>query len=86
MPSKGKPRSHPSIGNLTMAERSQQVLSLPPAHPCALEEVKHSTQKERRFIDTPDPVMQKHILVFNRQVIQNEFDTANSYKGDAKYT
>lgn len=55
-------------------------------HPCILEEVKHSTQKERRIIDTLEPVMNRHRLVFDRQVIEDDFKTAQAYEGDNKYT
>lgn len=38
-------------------------------HKCALEEVRHSIQKEKRIIDTLEPVMAKHQLIFDPQVI-----------------
>lgn len=34
-------------------------------HPCPIEEVKHSIQKERRIIDTLEPVMNRHRLVID---------------------
>jgi hypothetical protein len=55
-------------------------------HPCIVEEVKHSTQKERRIIDTIEPVMARHKLVMDRQVIEDDYRTAQSYDGDNKFT
>lgn len=55
-------------------------------HPCAIEEVKHSTQKERRIIDTLEPVMSRHKLIVDRMVIEDDYRTAQAYDGDNKYT
>ena len=55
-------------------------------HPCAIEEVKHSVQKERRIIDTIEPVMSRHKLVFDKKVIEDDFKTAQAYDGDSKFT
>jgi hypothetical protein len=41
----------------------------------SIEEVRHSTQKERRIIDTLEPVMNQHKLVFNRKVIETDYDS-----------
>jgi hypothetical protein len=45
-------------------------------HPCGIEEVKHSTQKEKRIIDTLEPVMMQHKLVVLKKVIEKDWDTA----------
>lgn len=55
-------------------------------HPCQVEEVKHSTQKERRIIDTLEPVMNRHKLVFDPQVVKDDYQTAQAYDGDSKFT
>lgn len=55
-------------------------------HPCAVEEVKHSKQKERRIIDTIEPVMNRHRLVVDRSVIEDDYRTAQSYDADNKFT
>lgn len=44
---------------------------------CAVEEVRHNTQKERRIIDTLEPVMNQHRLIVDKKVIE---DDANSVK------
>lgn len=56
------------------------------SHPCIVEEVKHSTQKERRIIDTLEPVMSRHKLIFDRMVIEDDYRTAQAYEGDNKFT
>ena len=49
-------------------------------YPCTVEEVKHSTQKEARIIDTLEPVMSGHRLIVDQRVIQKDFDTAKDVK------
>ena len=49
-------------------------------YPCAIEEVRHSTQKEARIIDTLEPVMSSHRLIVDQKVIQRDFDTAKDIK------
>ena len=51
-------------------------------HPCSIEEVKVNIQKERRIIDTLEPVMNQHRLVVNHALIKRDFDTAS----DPKYS
>lgn len=38
-------------------------------YPCEIEEVRHNTQKERRIIDTIEPIMNQHKLIVNKSVI-----------------
>lgn len=49
-------------------------------YPCTVEEVKHSTQKEARIIDTLEPVMSTHRLVVDQKVIEKDFETAKDLK------
>lgn len=42
-------------------------------HNCAIEEVRHNTQKERRIIDTLEPIMNQHRLVVNKEVIRKDY-------------
>lgn len=44
-------------------------------HPCMIEEVKHSKQKEARIIDTLEPVMNQHKLVVDRNVIIWDYES-----------
>ena len=47
-------------------------------HPVAVEEVRHSKQKEHRIIDTLEPVMNQHRLVIDPKVIQKDYDSVQS--------
>lgn len=49
-------------------------------YPCTVEEVKHSTQKEARIIDTLEPVISSHRLIVDQRVIQKDFDSAKDVK------
>lgn len=48
------------------------------AHNCFIEEVRHSVQKEKRIIDTLEPVMNQHRLVIDSRVIQRDYETAKT--------
>lgn len=47
-------------------------------HPCTIEEVKHSTQKEKRIIDTLEPVMNQHRLIVDPKVIEKDYQSIQS--------
>ena len=49
-------------------------------YPCTVEEVKHSTQKEARIIDTLEPVMTGHRLIVDQKVIDRDYETAKDLK------
>lgn len=40
--------------------------------PCTIEEIRHNTQKEKRIIDTLEPVMNRHRLIFSDQVVKDD--------------
>jgi hypothetical protein len=42
-------------------------------YPVTTEEVKHSIQKEKRIIDTLEPVMNQHRLIVNRRLIEQDY-------------
>lgn len=42
-------------------------------HPVSIEEVRHSIQKEKRIIDTLEPVMNQHRLIVDEKLIQEDF-------------
>lgn len=42
-------------------------------HPCAIDEVRSTTMKEARIIDTLEPVMGSHKLIFHQAVIEDDF-------------
>lgn len=49
-------------------------------YPCTIEEVRHNQQKERRIIETLEPVMNQHRLIVDKQVI---FDDVKPHKGES---
>lgn len=42
-------------------------------HPCSVEEIKNSKQKELRIIDTLEPVMMRHKLIVNTSVLHEDY-------------
>jgi hypothetical protein len=43
-------------------------------YPVTIEEVRHNTRKEKRIIDTLEPVMNQHKLIMSRKVIENDYN------------
>lgn len=54
-------------------------------HPCLIEEVRHSKQKERRIIDTLEPVMMRHKLVIDPKVIEEDYRSAQKYEQAVRF-
>jgi hypothetical protein len=48
-------------------------------YPVTLTEVKHHTQKEKRIIDTLEPVMNQHKLVISRDALIKDWDSVSAY-------
>jgi hypothetical protein len=42
-------------------------------HPCEIEEVRHNVQKEKRIIDTLEPIMNSHRLIVDDLLIKEDF-------------
>jgi Holliday junction resolvasome RuvABC endonuclease subunit len=53
-------------------------------YPCSIEEVKHSTQKEARIVDTLEPVISKHKLIVDRKVVASDYNSNLSYGDNSK--
>ena len=53
-------------------------------YPVTIEEVRHSTQKEKRIIDTLEPVMAGHRLVIDPDVVKNDYETIQKYPPEAQ--
>ena len=49
-------------------------------HRCVIEEVKHSTQKELRIIDTLEPVITGHRLIVDQKIIERDFESSKDVK------
>lgn len=47
---------------------------------CAVEEVRHSTQKEARIIDTLEPILNQHRLIVDRKIIEKDYQEFSSDK------
>jgi hypothetical protein len=54
-------------------------------HPCQIEEVKSTGQKEKRIIDVLEPLLNRHKLILDRRVIEDDYRTAQAYEADNKF-
>lgn len=50
-----------------------------PPYPVAIEEVRATVQKEKRIIDTLEPVMARHRLIVDPRVVQYDYDSIQGY-------
>ena len=53
-------------------------------YPVSIEEVRHNTQKEKRIIDTLEPVMGAHKLVIDPEVIKDDYETIKKYPHESQ--
>ncbi|MCD7779990.1 MAG: phage terminase large subunit [Candidatus Gastranaerophilales bacterium] len=53
-------------------------------YPCTLDEVSHHTQKERRIIDTLEPVMNQHRLIVGKDVIKEDSQSVEKYPAEIR--
>jgi hypothetical protein len=51
-------------------------------YPCTTEEVRSSIQKEKRIIDTLEPVMNQHRLVVDEALVRKDYENYNGYGQD----
>ncbi len=54
-------------------------------HPCSTEEDRSTGQKEKRIIDTLEPAMNQHRVVFDSSVIKEDYDNYNGYPGEHQH-
>ena len=56
-------------------------------YPCTIEEVKHNIQKEKRIIDTLEPIMNQHRLVVDQKALEKDYSSVQHYPPEkqAKY-
>lgn len=69
-----------NFGDGAFAELLKPVIQ--PIHQCMIEDVRATTNKERRIIDTLEPIMMQHRLVVNKSIFTQDEDK----KGDYKFT
>ena len=74
--------SESNFGDGMFTELMRPILTR--IYPCSLEEVRHSTQKEKRIIDTLEPVMSGHRLVVDPDVIKEDFQTIQKYPHESQ--
>lgn len=67
-----------NFGDGAFAELLKPVVK--PIHHCMIEDVRATTQKETRIINTLEPVMMQHRLVINKQVMIQDQDKKDDYK------
>lgn len=46
---------------------------------CSVEEIRHNTQKEKRIIDTLEPVMNQHKLIIDKAAIKDDMESIKKY-------
>ena len=52
-------------------------------YPVTIEEIRHSTSKEKRILDVLEPLIQQHRLIVNRAVVLNDYQkTQELYSTD----
>ena len=61
-----------NFGDGMFSQLLKPVLTEDVGYPCTVEEVRHNQQKERRIIDTLEPLMNSHRLVFSKKVIEED--------------
>ena len=66
-----------NFGDGMFTQLLKPVLTNDVGYPCTIEEVRHSVQKEKRIIDTLEPVMNSHRLIVDPKVVQNDFRLAS---------
>ena len=66
-----------NFGDGMFVELLKPILNV--THPCAIEEVRHNKQKERRIIDTLEPVIATHKLIIDPNVIEQDFKSIQAY-------
>ncbi len=59
-----------NFGDGMFSQLLKPVLAEDIGYPCTVEEIRHNQMKERRIIDTLEPLMNSHRLVFNKAVVE----------------
>lgn len=53
-------------------------------YPCQIEEVRHNTQKEKRIIDTIEPILNQHKMVIGKDVIKEDIESLKKYPDEVR--
>lgn len=70
-----------NFGDGMFGELLKPVLNA--VYPVGVEEVRHSIQKEKRIIDTLEPVMNQHRLVIDQKVILQDYQSVQGMSQDS---
>lgn len=70
-----------NFGDGMFSQLLKPVLTEEVRYPCTIEEVKHSIQKERRIIDTLEPVMNSHKLIVSKSVVEKDYSLSLGNSG-----
>ena len=62
-----------NFGDGMFSQLLKPVLAEDVGYPVTVEEVRHSKAKERRIIDTLEPVMNSHKLIIDKNIIERDF-------------
>jgi len=73
-----------NFGDGMFSQLLKPVLSEDVGYPVTVEEVRHSKQKERRIIDTLEPVMNSHKLIIDKNIIEKDFQGLTSFSGESQ--
>jgi hypothetical protein len=65
----------PILNKVTYTKEGKEI----PPYPVELVEVRAQMQKEKRIIDTLEPVMARHRLIVDPKVIKSDYDTIQDY-------
>jgi len=58
--------------------------TLTKVYPCSIEEVRHNIQKEKRIIDTLEPVMNQHRLVIDQKALERDYQSVQHYPPESQ--
>lgn len=77
-------RVEPNFGDGMFAALLRPVMAK--IYPCTIEDdVRSSSQKEKRICDTLEPVLGQHKLIIDRKVIEKDYTSVNDYPTDTAY-
>ena len=71
-----------NFGDGMFSQLLKPILAEDVGYPVTVEEVRHSKQKERRIIDTLEPVMNSHKLIIDKSIIERDFKGDTSFATD----
>jgi hypothetical protein len=71
-----------NFGDGMFSELLKPVLTK--VYPCSIEEVRHNIQKEKRIVDTLEPVMNQHRLVIDQKALEKDYQSVQHYPPESQ--